>query len=62
MLDDVAVRECAGAAWAVAAIGRAGIGQIEALMGIVPGGGGTQYLAGRVGRNRALEAVLSADL
>lgn len=45
-----------------AAIGRAGIGQIEALMGIVPGGGGTQYLASRVGRNRALEAVLSADL
>ena len=45
-----------------AAIGRAGIGQIEALMGIVPGGGGTQYLATRVGRNRALEAVLSADL
>lgn len=47
---------------AFAAIGRAGIGQIEALMGIVPGGGGTQYLAGRVGRNRALEVVLSADL
>lgn len=45
-----------------AAIGRAGIGQIEALMGIVPGGGGTQYLAGRVGRNRALEAVLGAGL
>ncbi|WP_030302102.1 enoyl-CoA hydratase/isomerase family protein [Streptomyces katrae] len=47
---------------AFAAIGRAGIGQIEALMGIVPGGGGTQYLASRVGRNRALEVVLSADL
>ncbi|MEX2983978.1 enoyl-CoA hydratase/isomerase family protein [Streptomyces sp. C36] len=47
---------------AFAAIGRAGIGQIEALMGIVPGGGGTQYLAGRVGRNRALEVVLGADL
>ncbi|WP_405442536.1 enoyl-CoA hydratase/isomerase family protein [Streptomyces avidinii] len=47
---------------AFAAIGRAGIGQIEALMGIVPGGGGTQYLAGRVGRSRALEVVLSADL
>ncbi|MFE4609473.1 enoyl-CoA hydratase/isomerase family protein [Streptomyces niveus] len=45
-----------------AAIGRAGIGQIEALMGIVPGGGGTQYLVSRVGRNRALEAVLGADL
>ncbi|MFI6172771.1 enoyl-CoA hydratase/isomerase family protein [Nocardia sp. NPDC051052] len=45
-----------------AAIGRARIGQIEALMGIVPGGGGTQYLAGRVGRHRALEAVLGAEL
>ncbi|MFC9252603.1 enoyl-CoA hydratase/isomerase family protein [Amycolatopsis thailandensis] len=45
-----------------AAIGTGGLGQIEALMGIVPGGGGTQYLAGRIGRNRALEAVLSADL
>jgi enoyl-CoA hydratase/carnithine racemase len=47
---------------AFAAIGRAGIGQVEALMGIVPGGGGTQYLASRIGRNRALEAVLGADL
>lgn len=47
---------------AFAAIGRAGLGQIEALMGIVPGGGGTQYLTDRVGRNRALEAVLGADL
>ncbi|WBY24472.1 enoyl-CoA hydratase/isomerase family protein (plasmid) [Streptomyces goshikiensis] len=52
----------AAADMAFAAIGRAGIGQIEALMGIVPGGGGTQYLAGRVGRNRALEAVLGAGL
>jgi enoyl-CoA hydratase/carnithine racemase len=52
----------AAADMAFAAIGRAGIGQIEALMGIVPGGGGTQYLASRVGRNRALEAVLGADL
>ncbi|MET9264792.1 enoyl-CoA hydratase/isomerase family protein [Amycolatopsis sp. NPDC004079] len=45
-----------------AAIDTAGIGQIEALMGIVPGGGGTQYLANRIGRNRALEAVLGAGL
>jgi enoyl-CoA hydratase/carnithine racemase len=52
----------AAADMAFAAIGRAGIGQIEALMGIVPGGGGTQYLASRVGRNRALEVVLGADL
>lgn len=52
----------AAADMAFAAIGRAGIGQIEALMGIVPGGGGTQYLANRIGRNRALEVVLGADL
>ncbi|WP_431953904.1 enoyl-CoA hydratase/isomerase family protein [Nocardia lijiangensis] len=52
----------AAADMAFAAIGRAGIGQIEGLMGIVPGGGGTQYLASRIGRNRALEAVLGADL
>jgi enoyl-CoA hydratase/carnithine racemase len=31
-------------------------------MGIVPGGGGTQYLRDRVGRNRALEVVLTAEL
>lgn len=37
------------------------IGQIEALMGIIPSGGGTQYLAERVGRHRALELVLTAD-
>ncbi|MGW2786342.1 enoyl-CoA hydratase/isomerase family protein [Streptomyces populi] len=47
---------------AFAAIGKAGLGQIEALMGIVPGGGATQYLTERVGRNRALEIVLGADL
>jgi enoyl-CoA hydratase/carnithine racemase len=37
------------------------LGQIESLMGIVPSGGGTQYLAERVGRNRALELVLTGD-
>ncbi|WNV89106.1 enoyl-CoA hydratase/isomerase family protein [Umezawaea sp. Da 62-37] len=47
---------------AFAAVGRAGLGQVEALMGIVPGGGGTQYLASRIGRNRALEVVLGAAL
>jgi enoyl-CoA hydratase/carnithine racemase len=30
-----------------AAIGRAGLGQMEVLGGIVPGGGGTQYLLNR---------------
>ncbi|MEV7738021.1 enoyl-CoA hydratase/isomerase family protein [Streptomyces sp. NPDC088921] len=45
-----------------AAVETAGLGQIEALMGIIPGGGGTQYLRDRVGRNRALEVILTADL
>jgi enoyl-CoA hydratase/carnithine racemase len=40
----------------------AGLGQTEVLMGIVAGGGGTQYLRERVGRNRALELLLTADL
>lgn len=40
----------------------AGLGQTEVLMGIVPGGGGTQYLRDRVGRNRALELLLTGDL
>ncbi len=44
------------------AIGRAGLAQCEALMGIVPGGGATQYLNHRSGRARALEIVLGADL
>jgi enoyl-CoA hydratase/carnithine racemase len=52
----------AAADMAFAAIGRAGLGQIESLMGIIPGGGATQYLAERVGRNRALEIVLGAEL
>lgn len=45
-----------------AAAGQTWLGQIEARMGIIPGGGGTQLLARSVGRSRALEAVLSADL
>ncbi|MEV2214890.1 enoyl-CoA hydratase/isomerase family protein [Streptomyces sp. NPDC050997] len=52
----------AAADMAFAAVETAGLGQIEALMGIIPGGGGTQYLRDRVGRNRALEVVLTADL
>ncbi|MFD0657114.1 enoyl-CoA hydratase/isomerase family protein [Thermocatellispora tengchongensis] len=52
----------AAADMSFAAIGRAGLGQMEVLGGIVPGGGGTQYLLDRAGRNRALEIVLGADL
>ena len=52
----------AAADMSFAAIGRAGLAQCEALMGIVPGGGGTQYAAQRMSRGRALEVVLGADL
>lgn len=45
-----------------AAKGRAGFGQTEVLMGINPGGGGTQYLTRLVGRARSLEAILGAAL
>lgn len=38
------------------------IAQCEALMGIIPGGGATQYLASRMTRGRALEVILGADL
>jgi enoyl-CoA hydratase/carnithine racemase len=47
---------------AFAAEGRAGLAQCEALMGITPGGGATQYLSGRMTRGRALEVILGADL
>ncbi len=47
---------------AFAAEGRAGLAQCEALMGITPGGGATQYLGTRMPRSRALEIVLGADL
>lgn len=45
-----------------AAIGKGRLGQIESLMGITPGGGATQQLAQRLGRNRALEVLLGGDL
>ncbi|MCA8050291.1 enoyl-CoA hydratase/isomerase family protein [Burkholderia arboris] len=45
-----------------AAIGRAGLAQCEALMGIIPGGGATQYLSQRMTRGRALEVILGGDL
>jgi enoyl-CoA hydratase/carnithine racemase len=47
---------------AFAAEGRAGLAQCEALMGITPGGGATQYLNQRMTRGRALEVILGADL
>jgi enoyl-CoA hydratase/carnithine racemase len=42
----------------VAALGRAVFAQPESLVGITPGGGGTQRLPRLVGRPRALEIVL----
>jgi len=45
-----------------AASGRTGLAQPEVQMGIMPGGGGTQYLTRLVGAPRALEAILGAAL
>jgi enoyl-CoA hydratase/carnithine racemase len=47
---------------AFGAIGRAGLGQVEALMGIVPSGGAMQYLSTRMSRGRLLEVILGAGL
>ena len=43
----------------IAAQGRAVFGQPEILVGILPGGGGTQRLPRLIGRGRAMEMVLS---
>jgi len=52
----------AAADMAFAAEGHAGLAQCEALMGITPGGGGTQYLSSRMTRGRALEVILGGEL
>lgn len=52
----------AAADMAFASEGKAGLAQCEALMGIVPGGGATQYLSSKTTRGRALEVILGADL
>ncbi len=41
------------------AIGKCVLGQSEVMVGIIPGGGGTQRLSRLMGRSRALEIVLS---
>lgn len=38
------------------------LAQCEALMGIIPGGGATQYLSSKMTRGRILEVILGADL
>ncbi|MFE4575657.1 enoyl-CoA hydratase/isomerase family protein [Streptomyces chartreusis] len=45
-----------------AAIGPTKVAQPETTLGIVPGGGGTQYLTRLTGRARALEAILGGVL
>ncbi|MGC2999120.1 enoyl-CoA hydratase/isomerase family protein [Streptomyces sp. G35A] len=45
-----------------AAIGASGQSQPETLMGIIPGGGSTQYLTKLTGRARALELILGGEL
>ena len=45
-----------------AASGNSWLSQPESLMGISPGGGGTQYLNRLVGRARGLEIALSGEL
>lgn len=52
----------AAADMAFAAEESAGLAQCEVLMGIIPGGGATQYLSGRMTRGRTLEVVLGAAL
>ena len=47
---------------AFGAIGRAGLGQVEALMGIVPSGGAMQYLSTRMTRGRILEIILGGGV
>ena len=45
-----------------AAMGKTGLAQSEVLMGIIPGGGGTQHLTRLLGAPRALEVILGAEL
>lgn len=52
----------AAADMSFAAIGHGALAQCEVLMGIIPGGGATQYLPLKMGRSRALEVILGADL
>jgi enoyl-CoA hydratase/carnithine racemase len=45
-----------------AAIGMSGQAQPETLLGIIPGGGGSQYMTRLIGRARALELILGGQL
>jgi enoyl-CoA hydratase/carnithine racemase len=52
----------AAADMSFASIEKGKLGQCEALMGIIPGGGATQYLSSKMTRGRVLEIILGADL
>jgi len=45
-----------------ASLEKARFAQPETLLGIIPGGGGTQYLTRLIGRARALEVILGGEL
>lgn len=45
-----------------ASSGKTWLAQPEVLMGIIPGGGGTQYITKLSGRSRALQVILGAEL
>ncbi|SHN42421.1 enoyl-CoA hydratase/isomerase family protein [Chitinophaga sp. CF418] len=52
----------AAADMSFASLEKGKLSQCEALMGIIPGGGATQYLSMRMTRGRSLEVILGADL
>ncbi|RAJ32877.1 enoyl-CoA hydratase/isomerase family protein [Pedobacter cryoconitis] len=52
----------AAADMSFAALEKGKISQCEALMGIIPGGGATQYLSSKMPRRRVLEIILGSDL
>ncbi|RFM30798.1 enoyl-CoA hydratase/isomerase family protein [Chitinophaga silvisoli] len=45
-----------------ASLEKARFGQPETLMGIIPGGGGTQYLTRLIGRARTMEVIVGGEL
>lgn len=52
----------AAADMSFASLEKGKLAQCEALMGIIPGGGATQYLSAKMTRGRALEVILGAGL
>jgi enoyl-CoA hydratase/carnithine racemase len=52
----------AAADMSFASLEKGKISQCEALMGIIPGGGATQYLSSKMPRGRVLEIILGSDL